>query len=41
MNEFLNNPQLVEKFGNWSRKMCQEKFDVNRVVEKIIDTMRL
>ena len=37
MNEFLDNPQLVESFGNESRKMCQERFDVNKVVQRMID----
>lgn len=38
---FIENREQIEKMGKESRKICEDKFDVNIVNEVILDTMKL
>lgn len=41
MREFLDHPELVERFGNRSRAIVEERYEVSHVVEQMIDVMGL
>lgn len=41
MKVFINNPDLISKMGNSSRSYVEEKFDVNKVNEQMIEIMKM
>lgn len=41
MEKFVKNPQLVNAMGEESRKIAEDKFDVNKVNDLILQTMNL
>jgi glycosyltransferase involved in cell wall biosynthesis len=41
MEQFIIHPELVEKMGRRSREIAEERFDVNKVNDEILRTMRL
>ena len=41
MEKFILNPGLIDKMGKESRKMAEEKYDVNKVNESILTTMNI
>ena len=41
MEKFIQNPELIKKMGKESRKIAEEKYDVNKVNKVIMHTMDL
>lgn len=41
MEQFIKNPELIENMGKASRKLTEERFDVNKVNEYMIKEMSL
>lgn len=41
MEQFIKNPELIKKMGKASRKLTEDKFDVNKVNEYMIKEMSL
>jgi len=39
MERFVIQPELIEKMGNSSRKMAEERFDVHKVNQLILEKM--
>ena len=41
MEKFINNPSLISKMGEESRKIAEEKYDVVRVNKVIMKEMHI
>ena len=41
MEQFILHPELIEKMGRRSREIAEERFDVNKVNDDMLRTMRL
>lgn len=41
MERFINEPQLIERFGQASRQLAEERFDVHKVNNKLLQIMEL
>lgn len=41
MLKFIEKPSLIETMGRSSRRIAEERFDVHRVNQKILETMRM
>ena len=41
MEQFIKNPELIKNMGEASRKLTEDKFDVNKVNEYMIKEMSL